>query len=171
MSLRQVRFSRSWVFRSRAEDHRSRAPSAEIPLILAIGPAEIMSTVQSPLFEPVLWHDGGFKILDEIQVPQKIDYIEVTEVGQALDAVREMKTRAFGQVLTFLYSAALVAQHYHGAEAAPLRGQLQRLTQQFCDARPTFDFRGLGKFVEVFFDKIPAGADVGAVIARQAFEF
>jgi methylthioribose-1-phosphate isomerase len=130
-----------------------------------------MSATQSPLFEPVLWHDGGFKILDEIQVPQKIDYIEVTEVGQALDAVREMKTRAFGQVLTYLYSAALVAQNYHSAAAAPLRNQLQQLTQQFCDARPTFDFRGLGKFVEVFFDKIPAGADVGAVIARQAWEF
>ena len=24
-----------------------------------------MSVVQSPLFEPVLWHDGGFKILDD----------------------------------------------------------------------------------------------------------
>ena len=130
-----------------------------------------MSTVQSPLFEPVLWHDGGFKILDEIQVPQKIDYIEVTEVGQALDAVREMKTRAFGQVLTYLYSAALVAQRYHSGGAAPLRDLLQQLTQQFCDARPTFDFRGLGKFVEVFFDKIPADTDVGAAIARQACDF
>ena len=126
-----------------------------------------MSAAQSPLFEPVVWHDGGFKILDEIQVPQKIDYIEVTEVGQALDAVREMKTRAFGQVLTFLYSAALVAQHYHSAEAAPLREQLQQLTQRFCDARPTFDFRGLGAFVDGFFEKLPAGADVGATIATR----
>jgi methylthioribose-1-phosphate isomerase len=130
-----------------------------------------MSAPQSPLFEPVLWHDGGFKILDEIQVPQKIDYIEVTEVGQALDAVREMKTRAFGQVLTFLYSAALVAQHYQSAESAPLRGQLQGLTQRFCDARPTFDFRGLGAFVDGFFEKLPAGADVGATIATRAREF
>ena len=86
-----------------------------------------MSAAQSPLFEPVLWQDGGFKILDELQVPQKIDYIEVTEVGQAIAAVREMKTRAFGQVLTYLYSAALVAQRYHSVEAAPLRRQLQQL--------------------------------------------
>jgi len=42
-------------------------------------------------------------------------------------------------VLTFLYSAALVAQHYQSAESAPLRGQLQGLTQRFCDARPTFE--------------------------------
>jgi len=130
-----------------------------------------MSAAQSPLFEPVLWQDGGFKILDELQVPQKIDYIEVTEVGQALAAVREMKTRAFGQVLTYLYSAALVAQRYHSVEAAPLRRQLQQLAQQFSDARPTFDFIGLGAFVDVFFDKLPAGADAGATIARQAREF
>ena len=130
-----------------------------------------MSVVQSPLFEPVLWHDGGFKILDEIQIPQKLEYLEVTEVAQALDAVREMKTRAFGQVLTFLYSAALVARNYRGAEAAPLRGQLQQLTQQFCEARPTFDFRGLGASVDGFFEKLSAGADVGATIASQAREF
>jgi len=130
-----------------------------------------MSAPQSPLFEPVLWQDGGFKILDEIQVPQKIHYIDVTEVSQALDAVREMKTRAFGQVLTYLYSAALVAQHYHSAEAAPLQAQLQQLTQRFCAARPTFDFRGLGTFVDGFFEKLPAGADVGATIAMRAREF
>ena len=61
-----------------------------------------MSAVQSPLFEPVLWLGTGFKILDEIQIPKKIEYLPVNEVGRALDAVREMRTRAFGQVLTFL---------------------------------------------------------------------
>ena len=62
-----------------------------------------MSAAQSPLFEPVLWQGAGFRILDETQIPEKIEYLEVREVEQALDAVRAMKTRAFGQVLTFLY--------------------------------------------------------------------
>ena len=126
-----------------------------------------MSAVQSALFEPVLWQDRGFKILDEIQVPQKIHYIEVTEVAQALAAVHDMKTRAFGQVLTFFYSAALVAENYHQSEAVTLRTQLRQMTQQFCDARPTFDFRGLGAIVDGFFDHLPAGADAGATIAAQ----
>jgi methylthioribose-1-phosphate isomerase len=130
-----------------------------------------MSVVQSPLFEPVLWHDGGFKILDEIQLPQKLEYVDVTEVTQALDAVREMKTRAYGQVLTFLYSNALVAQQYPGDDPAPLRLQLAQLTQQFCDVRPTFDFRSLGGFVAEFFDKLPANRPVGETIARLAREF
>ena len=130
-----------------------------------------MSAVESPLFEPVHWRGAGFEILDEIQVPEKIEYIQVTEVAQALDAVREMKTRAYGQVLTFLYSVALVAQQYQGDDPAPLREQLELLTQQFCDLRPTFDFRGLGGYVAEFFGKLPANGPVGEAIARQSREF
>jgi methylthioribose-1-phosphate isomerase len=130
-----------------------------------------MSSVQSPLFEPVLWQGASFKILDEIQVPEKIEYLDVSEVEQALNAVREMKTRAFGQVLTFLYSGALLAQRYSGEEPGPLRERLAQLTQQFCDARPTFDFRGLGSFFEEWFEKLPSGANVGESIAKQAREF
>jgi methylthioribose-1-phosphate isomerase len=130
-----------------------------------------MSAVESPLFEPVHWQGAGFEILDEIQLPEKIEYIQVTDVAQALDAVREMKTRAYGQVLTFLYSTALLAQQYDGNDPAPLRERLAQLTQQFCDVRPTFDFRGLGSYVGEFFDKLPANGSVGETIARLAREF
>lgn len=130
-----------------------------------------MSVEQSPLFEPVSWDGKGFKILDELLVPEQISYIEVGEVSQALDAVRDMQTRAFGQVLTFLYSGALLAQSYHGKEAAPLREQIARMTQQFCEARPTFDFQGLGSFFEDWFANLPDGSNVGATIAQRAREF
>ncbi len=75
-----------------------------------------MSAAQSPLFEPVLWQGAGFRILDETQIPEKIEYLEVREVEQALDAVRAMKTRAFGQVLTFLYSGALAGCNEHARQ-------------------------------------------------------
>jgi methylthioribose-1-phosphate isomerase len=130
-----------------------------------------MSVVQSPLFEPVLWQGSGFKILDEIQVPEKISYIDVSEVDQALDAVREMKTRAFGQVLTYFYSGALIAGRYAGNDAAPLRQQLAQMTQQFCDARPTFDFRGLGRYFDQWIDKLPGSEAAGTTISKQAREF
>jgi methylthioribose-1-phosphate isomerase len=130
-----------------------------------------MSAVQSPLFEPVRWHGTGFKILDEIQIPEKVAYLAVNEVGQALDAVREMKTRAFGQVLTFLYSGALLAQSHPNKDAGALRGQLADMTQQFCDARPTFDFRGLGSFFEEWFDELPSDSDPREAIATRAREF
>src|ERR1700756_968715 len=125
-----------------------------------------MKIADSPLFEPVIWHGSGFKILNEISIPEKIEYIEVTEIPQALAAVREMKTRAFGQVLTFFYSGALLAQEYPGKEPEPLRQALARLTQQFCEARPTFDFVGLGEFFFRWFQKLPQDVEVGDWIEK-----
>ena len=95
-----------------------------------------MKLVHSPLFEPVLWEGRGFKILDETLIPERIEYIRIDQVAQAIDAVREMKTRAFGQVLTFLYGGALLAREYQGDDPAALRNQLTQMTQQFCAARP-----------------------------------
>jgi methylthioribose-1-phosphate isomerase len=130
-----------------------------------------MNAVPSPLFEPVLWEGAGFKILDELLLPEKITYIDVSDVGQAIHAVREMKTRAFGQVLTFLYSGALLAQSHPNQDANALRRRLAEMTRQFCTARPTFDFRGLGSFFEQWFSELPSGSDPRESIAKQAREF
>ena len=127
-----------------------------------------MGSAQSPLFEPVLWDGNGFKILDETAIPEKIEYISVHEVTQAVGAVRDMKTRAFGQVLTFLYSGGLVARDYRGEDTAGLRQQLAQMTEEFCTARPTFDFKGLGSYFTRWFAELPAGAAAGAAIAARA---
>jgi methylthioribose-1-phosphate isomerase len=127
-----------------------------------------MSVVQSPLFEPVLWQGASFKILDEIQLPEKIEYLEVHEIGQALEAVRAMKTRAFGQVLTFLYSGALLAQCHPDKDANALRRRLAEMTEQYCRVRPTFDFRGLGSCFEEWFNELPAGGDPRESIVERA---
>jgi len=129
-----------------------------------------MSAVQSPLFEPVLWQGDGFNVLDETRVPEEIEYFEVRDIQQALEAVREMKTRAFGQVLTFLYSAALSFQRCPDSNVETLRQSLAELTRQFCAARPTFDFRGLEFFVNAGFGELPPGADPREAIAKHARE-
>jgi methylthioribose-1-phosphate isomerase len=130
-----------------------------------------MNVNPSPLFEPVLWDGDRFKILDETLVPEEIHYIQISEVEQALDAVREMKTRAFGQVLAFLYSGALLAQRDTHSDAAALRARIAEMTQQFCDARPTFDFRGLESFFDEWLSRLPSGVAAGDTIAKQAREF
>ena len=130
-----------------------------------------MNVAHSPLFEPVLWEGSGFKILDETLIPERIEYIAVNEISQALEAVREMRTRAFGQVLTFLYSGALITERCHRKEAELLRGQIEEMTRQFCATRPTFDFKGLSRFFAKAFDELPAGADAGNWIATQARGF
>lgn len=129
-----------------------------------------MSTAQSPLFEPVLWDSPGFRILDEIQIPDAITYLRIDAVEQALDAVRTMKTRAFGQVLTFLYSAALLAEQHTSDTAAELRKRLDEMTEQFCAARPTFDFRGLRVFFDPWLSEPPASGNLARSIANQARE-
>jgi methylthioribose-1-phosphate isomerase len=130
-----------------------------------------MKVVHSPLFEPVLWGGRGFKILDETLIPERIEYIRIDQVTQAIDAVREMKTRAFGQVLTFLYSGAMLAQEYQGDDPAPLQNQLAQMTQRFCAARPTFDFDGLGDFFSRWIAGLPPEAGAGEWVAEQAREF
>jgi methylthioribose-1-phosphate isomerase len=130
-----------------------------------------MTLVQSPLFEPVLWEGKGFKILDETLIPERIEYIPIDQVALAIAAVKEMKTRAFGQVLTFLYSGAMVAREYRGDDAAPLRDQLADMTQRFRAARPTFDFKGLGDFFSRWIAGLPAGTQAGEWVAEQARRF
>ena len=130
-----------------------------------------MKLVHSPLFEPVLWDGRGFKILDETLIPERIEYIRIDQVAQAIDAVREMKTRAFGQVLTFFYSGALLARDYRGNGPASLQDQLVQLNQQFSAARPTFDFNGLGDFFSKWIVASPAGTGVGEWVAEQARGF
>ncbi|MGB7950082.1 MAG: hypothetical protein WCH75_20550, partial [Candidatus Binatia bacterium] len=83
-----------------------------------------MKLPHSPLFEPVLWEGRGFKILDETLLPERIAYMPINQVSQAIEAVRDMKTRAFGQVLTFLYSGALLAQQIQDSDPAYLRDQI-----------------------------------------------
>src|SRR5215813_5131554 len=95
-----------------------------------------MKLVHSPLFDPL--RDQSFIEDLETLIPERIEYIPIDQVALAIAAVKEMKTRAFGQVLTFLYSGAMVAREYRGDDAAPLRDQLADMTQRFCAARPTF---------------------------------
>jgi methylthioribose-1-phosphate isomerase len=125
-------------------------------------------TVPSPLFEPVLWEGDGFKILDETLLPSRTEYIEVRTLPQALAAVKEMKTRAFGQVLTFFYAAALVARGENSPDA--LRARMKRLGEEFAEVRPTFDFKGLAGFFEPWFES-PTAGDAGVWFERKLREF
>ena len=73
-------------------------------------------------------------------------------------------------MLTFLYSGALVAQRYENHDVAALRQNLAQMTEQFCAARPTFDFSGLGKYFDEWLSGLPAGVEIGATIAGRARE-
>lgn len=125
----------------------------------------------SPLFAPVLWQGDHFKILDETLLPWKMEYLTVKEVSQALQAVKEMKTRAFGQVLAFLYSMALVARNHAPKDQKSLDQRLFELGDQFTEVRPTFDFKGLYRRFSEWLSEIPSGEEAGSRVESKIHEW
>jgi len=122
---------------------------------------------KSPLFAPVIWEGDRFRILDETLLPWEKQYITVNEVSEAIRAVKEMKTRAFGQVLTFLYSAALTARTMNAKAPEALGRRLQELADEFSEARPTFNFKRHTTFFDECLKECPAGEEVGSWIEGQ----
>ncbi|MCX5695419.1 MAG: S-methyl-5-thioribose-1-phosphate isomerase [Candidatus Omnitrophica bacterium] len=57
----------------------------------------------SPLFWPIQFKNGIIYILDETLLPQKLAYIKARNYKEACRAIKEMKTRAVGQVLLVMY--------------------------------------------------------------------
>lgn len=120
----------------------------------------------SPLFASVIWEKERFRILDETLLPDKLEYIVARSVADGVQAVREMKTRAFGQVLTFLYTMALAVKDNQGRPEPPEQ-TVRRVAGEFTRARPTFDF---GRFVVFFLDwlrEMPRGEEAGSWIEAQ----
>ena len=61
-----------------------------------------MKMKESPLFWPAKLDGTTLFVLDETLIPAKIKYIPVRNAAEAIKVIREMKTRAFGQLLVVL---------------------------------------------------------------------
>jgi methylthioribose-1-phosphate isomerase len=57
----------------------------------------------SPLFWPVQLKGSTIYILDETKLPQRLAYIKARNYKEACKAIKNMKTRAVGQVLLVMY--------------------------------------------------------------------
>ena len=57
----------------------------------------------SPLFWPVELKGNTIYILDETKLPQRLAYIKARNYKEACKAIKDMKTRAVGQVLLVMY--------------------------------------------------------------------
>ncbi len=77
---------------------------------------------------------GRIMVLDETLLPFEEKYIEVKDIDEALEVLGSMKTRAFGQVLLYLYTSVLV-------------GDPEKVRDAFSRVRPTFDFDTLCKLM------------------------
>jgi len=93
---------------------------------------------KSPLLFPVTIKEKSILVLDETKLPFKEEYMEITSLDQAVQVVKEMKTRSLGQVLLCVYSCAV----FHD------KGSIDFICKRFKDARPTFDFLMIGEIMK-----------------------
>jgi methylthioribose-1-phosphate isomerase len=93
----------------------------------------------SPLFWPVRLKGDSIYILDETALPDKLSYIKVKGYKGACRAIKEMKTRAVGQVLLVMYALLLEAKN----NKENLLPALSRAAKAINSSRPTLPFKML----------------------------
>ena len=79
---------------------------------------------ESPLFWPAKMKGSTLLVLDETLIPQKLHYIEVKNAREAVNVIRQMKTRAFGQFLVILNTFLLVINNNKGLSQKSLLEKL-----------------------------------------------
>jgi methylthioribose-1-phosphate isomerase len=92
----------------------------------------------SPLFWPIQLKDNIIYILDETLLPQKLVYLKAKDYLEACKAIKQMKTRAVGQVLLVMYTFLLSKRQ---------NKDLIKVAQAINATRPTLSFRFLTDMV------------------------
>ena len=96
---------------------------------------------ESPLFWPARLDGKILLVLDETLLPQKMHYIKIKNVAEAVKIIRDMKTRAFGQFLVVLntFLLVLLTENKCWREEGLLE-QIKTAAQALNNSRPTFPF-------------------------------
>ena len=95
---------------------------------------------ESPLFWPATLKGSTLKILDETLIPQKLHYIPVKTASQAINVIKQMKTRAFGQFLVVLNTFLLVINGSKKLSDKALLEKIKKTANDLNNSRPTFPF-------------------------------
>jgi methylthioribose-1-phosphate isomerase len=124
---------------------------------------------ESILFWPVHLKGRVLYILDETKIPQKVSYLKVKDYRQAISAVVDMKTRAFGQFLTVCYAFILEVKKAPTLDRKGLMRLLQRIAGEFNRSRPTFPFAEVTGMVLGIAGKVGPAPDFGKsfILAMQ----
>ena len=118
-----------------------------------------------PLAWSVYIEDEKVFILDETRLPEEKVYIAVENYLEAAKAITEMKTRAFGQLLTVFYTFLQTARHNRGEKAEVILPMLEKVGWALENARPTFAFKFLNRQVLGWAEKADkAGEDIFPVL-------
>lgn len=94
----------------------------------------------SPLFWPIGLKGKVIYILDETRLPHSLTYIKARDYQQACQAIKQMKTRAVGQVLLVFYAFLQAIRKNKNAD-------LKKIARAINSTRPTLSFRYLTDMV------------------------
>jgi len=93
----------------------------------------------SPLFWPIQLKNNTIYILDETLLPHKVRYIKAKNYLEACRAIKEMKTRAVGQVILVFYIFLQALKQN--------KKDLAKIAQAINSTRPTLSFKYLTDMV------------------------
>ena len=102
---------------------------------------------ESPLFWPAKLKGNVLLVLDETLIPQKLHYIKVKNTKQAVDVIRQMKTRAFGQFLVVMQTFLLEMNKVGNAHGRSLQNRIKETAAALNQSRPTFPFEEVTSLV------------------------
>lgn len=94
----------------------------------------------SPLFWPVTLKGNTIYCLDETLLPGKCIYRKAKTVTQAIGLIKDMKTRAFGQVLMAYTIFLLVLKNNKNRSLTKQFKALEATAKKINKSRPTFPF-------------------------------
>ncbi len=95
---------------------------------------------ESLLFWPAYFKKDVLFVLDETLIPEKVKYVQIKTVAQAVKVIRDMKTRAFGQFLVVLSTFLLVLRNNKKSSDKVLMQKIQKAAKALNASRPTFPF-------------------------------
>jgi len=98
-----------------------------------------MSERKWPILAKSAWlEDETLVIVDETALPDKLVYIRANDYKDAVKAIKEMRTRAVGQVYTTYYAMLLTAMKNRQLPPKELLEVLKKAATEIGNARPTF---------------------------------
>lgn len=106
-----------------------------------------MENYESPLFWPTYIKNNTLYALDETLIPAKVKYIPVKNTNQAVNLIRTMKTRAFGQFLIVLNTFLIELNRVKGLAPAKIVKRMEDSAKAFHSSRPRFPFADVTSIV------------------------
>ncbi len=108
---------------------------------------------ESILFWPARIKGKTLYILDETKIPQKVVYLKIGDHKEAIRAILDMKTRAFGQFLTVCYTFMLELNKARDKSKVEQMDILGSVAEAFNKSRPTFPFEEVTSMILEFAGK------------------